>query len=272
MGGEGYWGEADNVTDEKNFKPRASDICSALRLRFPRESHALLFEVADTTGGTRRYADAVAIGLWSSHGHAIEGVEVKISRSDFLNEMKQPQKSEAVFKFCNRWWLACPKDMVKPAEIPHTWGLLELHSDGVLRQKVKAPKLTPIGCTMGFLAALLRRHAGVDEEMAKNEIDREVQMATERIRVRLEEKAKNDYSSRVRLAEESLKTVERIKEETGLDLTSHRHRDDELIAAIQLAMKLRGRWNSPLKNLRASSELLIAAIDESGLAEARNEV
>jgi len=243
----------------------SSEICSALRLRYPSNSHALLFEVANATGSNaRRFADAVAIGLWPSHGHAIEGVEVKVSRSDFLNELKQPEKSNAVFQFCNFWWLACPKDMVKPDEIPSTWGLLELHGD-VLRTKVKAPKLTPTACTIGFIASLLRRHAGVDEEMARQEIAREVQKVRAQVKEENDRNQRNRYNARVECAEKAMQVVENIKTTTGIDLVQLQHHDTELLAAIQLNLKLRGRWHGPLEGIRKASEQIIAAIDESGL-------
>lgn len=113
-------------------KITSAHIRAALLLRYPVGSHALLWEVANGTGGnTRRFADAVAIGLWPSHGHAIEGIEIKVSRSDLLNELKNPEKSQPVYQYCNRWWLACPKGMAIIDEIPQSWGLMELVGDSM---------------------------------------------------------------------------------------------------------------------------------------------
>lgn len=242
----------------------SSHICAALRLRYPKESHALMFEVAPSTGGGTRYADAVAFGLWASHGHAIDGIEVKVSRSDFLNEMKQPEKSQPIFQFCNRWWLACPKDMVKPDELPPTWGLLEYIDGGTLRQKIKAPKLSPIKPTTGFFAAMMRRHAGRDEGMAEIAVRARLQSLEGDIRQRLEREYRHKHEEKIADAERGLQALERIKAETGIDLASYGSKD-RLITAVKLVMSLNEGWEHNLKGLRNSAAAVLAAVDESGL-------
>lgn len=239
-------------------KVTSSHVCAALKLRYPKDRHALMFEVAPSTGGGTRYADAVAVGLWRSHGHRIEGIEVKVSRADSLSEMKQPEKSSPVFEFCDRWWLACPKDMVKPDELPSTWGLLELQADGVLREKVKAPKLTPRAVDIGFFAALCRRHAGVDEEMSRVMLQRMETQQHERLRVEYERKF------RMQNIEAAGALVDKIKEETGLDLASYENRD--LIPVIKLVQSLNSGWDgSTLPGLLQAMRQLSARIADSGL-------
>ncbi len=60
----------------------------------------------DNTPGSFAYhraADAVAMDLWPSKGLEIHGHEVKVSRSDWLSELKQPEKCEPVKRYCDRW-------------------------------------------------------------------------------------------------------------------------------------------------------------------------
>lgn len=244
-------------------KVTSADIRAALKVRFPAQSHALLFEVAPTTGGGTRYADAVAVGLWASHGHAIEGVEVKVSRADFLNEMKQPEKSQPVFQYCNRWWLACPKDMVKPEELPPTWGMLELCGD-TLRQKVKAPKLTPVPVNIGFLAALIRRHAGLDDDMAEQAMRGRLRSYETEIKERLERDARHTYQQRVKAAEEGMAILAKVKEQTGIDLASYEYRNDGFMEAVKLAVELGGNY-SGIADLQRSIERTLKCIEQSGL-------
>lgn len=245
-------------------KVTAAGVRAALKLRYPPSSHALLWEVAPSTGGGTRYADAVAFGLWASHGHMIEGVEVKVSRGDFLAEMKQPEKSEPVMRFCNRWWLACPAGMVSPDELPSTWGLLELVENGTLRQKIKAPKLEPVPPTLGFMAALIRRSAGVDEEMANTEISRRVaalvKQDTDRIRAEYMDKA----AQRVQAAEEAIRTIETIKAETGIDLMTYRYGGHRLGDAMKLFSRLGCKYDG-LADLRKKMDDLGSAIDALGV-------
>jgi hypothetical protein len=197
----------------------AADVRNALITRYKPVNHVVLWEVADGTGASsRRFADAVAVGLWPSHGHPIEGIEIKVSRSDFLHEMKQPEKSQAIFQFCTRWWLACPKGMVKPTELPPSWGLLELTAAGTLRERVKAPTLTPEPMTMAFTCALLRRAAGRDDDMFSRWQKAEV----ERMRRDHEEWAKKqaelERDAWYRERRNSGELADEIFKATGIDL------------------------------------------------------
>lgn len=228
----------------------STEICNALKLRFPPESHALMFEVAPATGGSTRYADAVAVGLWASHGHLIQGIEIKVSRSDFLHEMKQPEKSEPVMRYCGRWWLACPKGMVKPEELPPTWGMLELVDKGALRVKVKAPILKPQPVTLGFFASLCRRRAGYDEAMSKAEIDRRVKVFTDQESARLNSAHAQKLGYRQQQIIDAEAKVEAIKEATGIDLSGY-SREDDVIAAIRMyqAVQGNGNWSTHFERL-----------------------
>lgn len=244
----------------------ASDIRCALKLRFPPESHALMFEVAPSTGGATRYADAVAVGLWASHGHLIQGIEIKISRSDFLHEMKQPEKSEPIMRYCGRWWLACPSGMVKPEELPPTWGLLELNSAGVLIAKVKAPILKPEPVNLKFFASLCRRRAGLDEEMTKVAISKAVREQVERIEKRLN----GAHAERLGYQQQAILDAEaklnNIKEKTGIDLTEY-NAEEDIVAAIVAYRKVQKNlnWHSRFSQLRETLENAVAAFDAAGI-------
>lgn len=74
---------------------------------------------------------------------AMHGHEVKVSRSDWLVELKDPEKAEAFKRYMHHWWLVVPDaSIVKPGELPADWGLLVSSPKG-LRARVKAPRLTP---------------------------------------------------------------------------------------------------------------------------------
>lgn len=81
--------------------------------------------------GVRRI-DVVAMGLWRSTGHVVHGIELKVSRSDWLKERRQPQKAEAAVRTCDYWWLAAgDASIVKDGELPEGWGLLVPHGRGL---------------------------------------------------------------------------------------------------------------------------------------------
>lgn len=135
----------------------------ALRMRYPvgelgTSSFALLEEVADSTGGANRYADAIGMELWKSNGYEWHGFEIKTSRADWLNELKDPSKADAFKRYMDRWWLVIGDEaIVKAGELPTGWGLLAPSSGVMLRVVTKAPKLAPEPMPRSFLAAIMRR-------------------------------------------------------------------------------------------------------------------
>lgn len=50
----------------------------------------------------------------------LTGYEIKVSRSDFMNDEKWPVYKE----LCHRFYFACPKDLIKPEELPDDVGLI----------------------------------------------------------------------------------------------------------------------------------------------------
>ena len=136
--------------------------------------YAFAAQVRNNAGfdATRTF-DAVALGLWPSRGHPLDVFEVKVSRSDWLSEMRKPAKAEDACKVADRFWIVAPKGCVKDGELPPTWGLIEVIGDGTdakpwkLRVKHTAPWLDPNRRTVGpppmdrgFVIGLLRSIPG----------------------------------------------------------------------------------------------------------------
>jgi hypothetical protein len=165
-----------------------------LRLRYPVQSYALFSEVQSATAYQgRQRADAVAMGLWPSRGLDVIGFEFKRSRSDWLRELKQPDKAEEIFQFCDRWYLVVSDDkIVKSGELPTTWGLL-VKNGKALKEFAPAPKLEAKPVSREFLASVLRS-AQKDRDAAatapRDEIYRQIMAETvEKHRAQLEEAA-----------------------------------------------------------------------------------
>lgn len=99
---------------------RTGDIKAAMRARYCAPEWALMFEVGDGTGvNQRRWADAVAMNLWPSRGMEVNGFEIKVSRSDWQRELKNPAKAESVQQYCDRWWIVTAPGIVKDGELPN---------------------------------------------------------------------------------------------------------------------------------------------------------
>lgn len=251
--------------DAKAAKPTSADVRAALVLRYPADSHALMFEVAPRTGGGTRYADAVAVGLWASHGHGIEGFEIKVSRTDWLNELKQPEKSDPVAQYCHRWWLACTPGVAQPDELPPGWGMLELQSGGTLRIKVQAPKREPVPVTLGFFASLIRRGATPDNAVIRTLVDRETKAYAERFQEDRKRQHREELSYRHQRAEEAMKHIEALKERTGIDLLDYSHGEEWYRAVDGLQALQKGSYSrASLSDLKENLARAVAAIDKVG--------
>lgn len=102
---------------------------------------------------TLSIADFIAIDKYFS-SQAMHGHEVKVSRADWLAELRDPTKSERIKRYCNFWWLVIPDaSIVKPGELPEDWGLL-VKSGSTLRAKVRAPELDTDPMPLDFVAGL----------------------------------------------------------------------------------------------------------------------
>lgn len=100
---------------------------------------------SDAGFDAQRTADYIAIDLWPSKGLTIHGHEIKISRSDWLNELKDPDKSAEFMKHVDYWWLViADAAMVKVGELPEGWGMMTVGSDGKLRVVKQAPRLNKV--------------------------------------------------------------------------------------------------------------------------------
>jgi hypothetical protein len=72
-----------------------------------------------------RTADALAYGMWPSKGQLIMGFEIKVSYGDWQRELQVPEKADEIAKYCDKWWVVAPKDLIPVQELPEKWGLLE---------------------------------------------------------------------------------------------------------------------------------------------------
>jgi hypothetical protein len=80
---------------------------------------------------------------------------VKVSRSDWLTELRDPEKAEAFRPYMHYWWLVVSDaSIVRDGELPEGWGLI-VKSGSVLRAKVKAPRLDPMPMPIDLTICLM---------------------------------------------------------------------------------------------------------------------
>jgi hypothetical protein len=85
-----------------------------------------------------RRADFIAVRMWGNArtGPAM-GFEIKTTRQDFMNELKDPTKRAPMEELCNACYFVAPSKIFDPSELPAGWGWLEIQRKG-LRMKREA--------------------------------------------------------------------------------------------------------------------------------------
>jgi len=103
-----------------------------------------------------RTCDAMALDLWPCKGLELHGHEIKCSRSDWLAELRDPEKANAFRPYCERWWLvAADNTIVKPGELPPGWGLMVV-TNGKVRGVKRGPRQAALPLPRTMLAAMFR--------------------------------------------------------------------------------------------------------------------
>lgn len=157
-------------------KATERSVLDALRNRYGRkgggngERYVLAEHVRDDGTFARRTADLLVRDLWKSSGLALHGFEVKVSRPDWLTELRDPSKAERFKVHCDYWWLAVSDAAIVRDDLPAGWGLIVQRGD-TMRIAVQAPKLQPIPMDAAMRASMdraiaktSRRHLVLDAE------------------------------------------------------------------------------------------------------------
>lgn len=153
---------ADLLAPETNGRETSASMRQRICNHFPSNRYAVFFEVRNATGFSQKrrdgYCDALVMGLWPSRGLELWGIEIKVSRADWLRELKRPEKAEEFLPYCHRWYIVAPADVIRPGELPPTWGHMAPARSG-LRVITTAPALTPKPADVGLLASIARSAA-----------------------------------------------------------------------------------------------------------------
>ena len=125
-------------------------------IRYTRAEHVKITAGHDAA----RICNYMAMDLWTGYGvesgAKLHGHEVKVSRSDWLTELRDPSKAESFAVYCDYWWLVVSdKAIVKPGELPDGWGLMVGYGRS-LRVSVSAVKRPPLPMPRSLQATLTR--------------------------------------------------------------------------------------------------------------------
>jgi hypothetical protein len=140
----------------------SADMRALVRKRFPSPEWLCIDEAGIGTG---RSIDVLALGMWQSRGQHLVAVEIKVARSDWLRELRQPGKADGIWKLCHKFYVAAPKGVVDTqVELPEGWGLLVPYGQGLTDQvrfggrpaTLREPQPMTRQAAMGLLARAFR--------------------------------------------------------------------------------------------------------------------
>lgn len=246
----------------------ASDLLDTLQNTiYPKEAYAMLREVRNSTGYVKkeRYADAIVMSLYPSRGLWLAGIEVKVNRYDWLNELKNVEKSDPIQKYCDYWNLVTLPNIIEEGELPVTWGHIEI-IDGKSKVKVQAPNLESAPLDKSFVASVLRNEAKKLEQKYqegkkyaednfvkenKEELNNVEKLESKIFEIERElqrnKLIKNDIETRKNNLEIML---EKIREETGISFWDTRYTDDyiKILKLSEFLVKNKEMFDNTIDN------------------------
>jgi len=73
---------------------------------------------------TSKEYEEKAYTFYGEGTQSIHGFEVKVSRADWLSELRDPSKAEAWSRHCHYFWLVVSDKSIVQDDLPEGWGLL----------------------------------------------------------------------------------------------------------------------------------------------------
>jgi hypothetical protein len=152
------WTGKERATGEESESDR---LWSLLALRHEPNEWALFKELQVAPNGGGRRFDMFAVHCWRSQGFHSVAYEVKTARSDFLRELKQPDKRLDAEKLAHECWFVVTPGVCKAEEVPESWGLLIATEGGLKKAKV-AVQRQPEPWPTSFVVSMARRATDAD--------------------------------------------------------------------------------------------------------------
>ncbi len=218
--------------NEEKTKPLS--VFSLLRKRYPSNEYALMEEVRDKAGFyASRSADYIAVNLWPSRGLAVNGIELKSFRNDWLSELKKPEKAENIFQYCDYFYLLTSDDTIaKIEEIPDAWGWLSIKGQKIYVKK-EAPKLQPLAFTRHFVCAMLKRAVDKTDFVHHDDIHDKLEKAKEQAKINKEW----ELTRAIKERDELTKIINDFRLYSGIDLQTSRYEYSNTTKKIGEAVK-----------------------------------
>jgi hypothetical protein len=258
------------MVDECNT---SADVRQALLGRWPPSEYVSINEAPQSSDRQGRKLDVLVVSLWRSRGHELDGVEIKVSVSDWRRELKEAAKADWWWSHIHRFWIAVPASIAPKVkdELPSGWGLLSCAPQRV-SELIKPVKHTPEALPWGACIGLLRasadtglnalQHAEAKGRMiGREQAERELARST------------GDERLRRQLAELTEK-VEKFEQASGIDLAKCWDVDGlgESVALVQKIISSPTRFSQRLERQAEDTEAIAVKLRELATSLLENPV
>jgi len=102
--------------------------------------------------------DAYAMAIWVHLSFERIAYEIKVSRNDFLRELRTPGKRFLAMEFSNSFYFVMPEGIATVDEVPKECGLM-VYKNGKLRIRKRSPWTEVTEWPIGVIANLGRKWA-----------------------------------------------------------------------------------------------------------------
>ena len=245
-------------------------LLDRLRARCAPPAHAFFPEFRSATGAHARSLDALSVSLFASRGLEVHGYEIKVDRADLKRELADPEKAEAVAKFCDRFWLVVPDVEVVgdhlADELPDPWGWLVASGEG-LRQVRKAKPLPglPTGRVRDFVASLARRAS--EDVVPRRDVNRIVHEESLKIQARERAWQSSQKDHRYETAAAALEAERAIRKRFEDAVGEHLHHWN--IDRVGHALRVHLEGGDARERVEAFAKGAVRSLDEARAALVR---
>lgn len=221
----------------------AADVRACLALRWPDSEYLSIEEAPQGSDRGGRKLDLLVVSLWRSRGLQVDGVEIKVSLSDWKRELLNAEKADFWWRHTNRFWVAVPAKLVegvKP-DLPPGWGLLSCEPGAAPKIAVRPESRTAEPLSWATCVGLMRAAA----DSGLNALHRAEARGRERGYKEGIEAAERKSGDRVAKAalDELRATVREFEEASGLKITDRWAGVDDLgrlVAIVRNEMRMPG--------------------------------
>lgn len=191
----------------------------------------------------QRRCDAIYVGFTSASGRLLIGHEVKVSRSDWLHELDQPEKSARWADQCHGWYVVAPSTAIVPVEeLPHGWGLMIPDPRAKVRMKIvqKAKIIEDRQPSWLITRSIMARL----DTLQQQQLAEWKRAEFNRVRVEVDKQVRERQEQRHPQAEIDAAKIDELNALLGIDLRGHdwdlRVSPEELAKAIKLIRSANG--------------------------------